>query len=122
MENIFTASKPFINFATFLGLFPMSFEGPARKRILKLSFFGVLLSCCSLLLLVYITVSNLASEDHYSTKASVFFDDTRIFLITAELLSYIFFLINQLCKRKSILRFLELIHEFDVEVNCAGFQ
>lgn len=117
MENIFTTSKPFLNFAVVLGLFPLAFEGPARKGILKSSVFGDLLSCCSLIFLIFITVSNLTSEDHYLTNTSAILDKTRSLLVTVELFSYIFLFFHQLLKRENFLRFLNLIHDFDVEVN-----
>ena len=43
MENIFTATKPFLSFAKVFGLFPMSFEGRARKGVLKVHWHDLLM-------------------------------------------------------------------------------
>lgn len=45
MENIFTAIRPFYVLAKTLGLFPMSFEGPALKgHFDQMEYFDAVLS------------------------------------------------------------------------------
>lgn len=116
MENIFTVSKPFLNVAQVLGLFPMGFAGPARKGFLTLKWFNIVISTLWLLILLCVMKFTLAFNDFVLDNSKVL--PKALKLLTNMNVSW--FLVHnlyQLYKRCNILQFLNTLHSSDEKVN-----
>lgn len=111
MENIFTASKPFLNLAKFLGVFPMSFHGPTREGLLKIRCFYVLISIVWLVTAVSLLV--IAASFDYVFESSNVLTIAWALLIKLEHCSIIFNFCYQIYKRKKALKFLLKVNESD---------
>lgn len=116
MENFFTSTKPFVIFAHTLGLFPMNFEGPARKGLLRLSYRGIVFACCSLLFVIYLVVGNILKPRRSLRDDPSFLEKILESSLYIELFSYIHLILYQMVKRHNIVRFLKLIDKVDEEV------
>lgn len=115
MENIFTISKPFLVFAKALGIFPMTFEEPARKGKLKVKLFDIVLSVLSLLAISYITLSSFSSKIFFSGDRKIM-ETAWYILKNLDVTSYFFLFWYQIVKRKSILNFVLLLADLDEKV------
>jgi hypothetical protein len=122
MENIFTVAKPFLTFGSFIGVFPMSFEGPARKGFLKCHWKDLIMtSICLSLLVVSLYVSMCMGhvfESFIDSKISSQGWNVIMNLTNSVGLCVFFY---QLWKRKNIVRFLNLILNFDMQVRMKHF-
>jgi hypothetical protein len=118
MENIFTVAKPFLTFAKLLGVFPMSFEGPARKGFLKVHWSDLMFSGLGFISLILYFYFTMLVENLFS-----FLSDSMIVLkvwkVVLKLSSLVLFcqFWYQLTRRRLIARFLHLIRNFDMEVS-----
>lgn len=59
MENIFTASKPFLKFFNYLGFFPMDYDGPAKDGKIKINAVGLIASVLNLFIVISLFITNL---------------------------------------------------------------
>lgn len=116
MENIFTASKPFITFSRVLGLFPMNFQDASRKGVLKVELSGVVSSSLGICFVTYLIFLNLTENISTLQDAKLMLTVSTI-LMNFELLSYLFLFGHQLVRRKEYIRFLKLICKVDNEVS-----
>lgn len=116
MENIFTVSQPFLIYARILGLFPMCADGPARKGFFKVKWHSVVVTVCSMFVLLYATVQNFSHYYFFNVYASDITTKAWDILKNAELCSYFLLLGYQICKRKQVVEFLRLIYQIDEEV------
>jgi hypothetical protein len=116
MENIFTAYQPFIVFFKFLGLFPLSFDGPARKGNLKFKWKNIFSSCTTILFYTFVFGFILTNR-----KVTV---DSKILYYGWSLPSLLesFFqlvlVLNQLKDAKKIVLFLKKLQAVDEKVKC----
>ena len=117
MDNVYEAVKPFYNFAKVLGLFPISFEGQTAKREFKTRKIDVALTFFSLLLFVTLfcarmenIFSRIGIKD--SDLQRIVFETTFTIMLFTLLIQFVL----QISKRVEIIRFLKLLHDFDIEV------
>lgn len=120
MENIFTVAKPFLSFAKILGLFPMTFVGHPRKGILEIKWHDVLLSFCSFTGLICLMFINLEMRVFLKNDSKVLFSAWFV-LKLLDISSYMCLFAYQLCKRKNVLNFLDLLNSVDEEVSSKSF-
>lgn len=121
MENIFTVAKPFLTFAKLVGVFPMSFEGNARKGKLKFHILNLIPSAIILgfhipLIVFFLISRNLFASLKYSKVSYEIWNILTVFKLLTELIS----LTVQLFKFKNVVELLNLIRNFDNEVNVIG--
>jgi hypothetical protein len=118
MENVFTAAEPFLVLANLIGVFPKSFDGPARKGFLKGRLRDWVLSVVSLTVLVSTIGLVLFSKESFRFLA-VSEIGFQGWYIIAYLNCFILvgLYIHQLWKRKNIVKLLNLIRSFDDEVS-----
>ena len=116
MENVFTVSQPFLIYAKTLGLFPKSFEGKATNGVFKTQLRDVLISCCSLCLVLALNVMNFYWSVPASTGSRILNIVWNLFA-DLEISLYILLFIYQIWKRKNILTFLKLIMKCDEMVS-----
>jgi hypothetical protein len=116
MENIFTAAKPFLVVSKYLGLFPMSFDGPTRKGSLKLKWTDLIY----LFLAFFLFIS--ALYFCLTSKITFYKTDSRLILETCSSLAFYSVLFDSLCLigqfyyRENVVEFLRIIQKFDFEV------
>lgn len=115
MENIFSASKPFLSFSKILGLFPLSFDGPERKGFLKIKLSGLVFSCFSCLFLVYITWANLTFMKLLTNESVILVNAWNI-AKTIETLVLFYLFGYQAFKCKNVLKFLRIVEGIDESV------
>lgn len=120
MENIFSASKPILTLAKLLGLFPMSFEGPARKGLLKLKCVNVIISLFWFVAALFMILNRSPFSKVYTGSSQVLPRAWEV-LMNLELFSYIFNFCYQNWKRKNIVKFLKIIHKSDEKVEIYLF-
>lgn len=120
MENIFTSSKSFLTYAKFLGFLPVTFIGPAREGLFKISWPGLFASCCTLLILIFGVKLNARSEETYKS-VSTFMDTACKIVINTELSSFTFLLFYQIHLRKKVENFLRLLDKYDQDVSGKNF-
>lgn len=118
MENIYTCSKPFYIFSKVLGLFPMSFDGPASKGFLKRTWHDILTSSCSLSVLVALIALQLIYGKLFQPGAPIFFKVWQLSIISCLFMLFIQFFV-QIHKRNRIQEFFGLLHKFDSEVKSS---
>lgn len=116
MENIFTSARPFCLLSKILGLFPVSFDGPAANGVLKLSFFGVVCSGLSAFIAISLIALNLLQENIPTSSSRLLSLLFRIDLLIGLLLNLIT-LFYQMGRLRSIANFLIAIHNIDEKVN-----
>lgn len=119
MENIFTVAKPFLVFARFLGLFPLSFEGPARKGILRVKLVNIAITICTMIL-IFVTVVSLFFNASNTKSNSTILSQAWSCAICFEYFSHLCLVVYQFLKRKDVLKFLQQIEKVDDQVgtNC----
>lgn len=115
MENIYTSAKPFVTFANYSGLFPLSFEGSAAKGILNLRKINLVFVCASLFTLICFIAINVVNKSFVVNNSALLVEAWNICVI-AELLSFLYLFVYQNCKRDSVVKFLKEIHEVDEDV------
>jgi hypothetical protein len=113
MENIFTSSNPMLIHSMLLGLFPMSFDGPARKGSFKTKWHDVILVVAFGIFQVFIIRTNL-TLDLWAPNVIIQFAwaVTRNF----EGFSYVLLFWYQIWNRKNIVKFLRIIDTVDQKV------
>lgn len=116
MENIYTSSKVFLNFERALGLFPMSFEGPHRKGILKFKWFNAIPPCISLLIFISLLLSNYSFKIFFMNESNIL-DNAWDVLLKMEMLTCFSLFSIQIYRRKNVRNFLKMMHKADEEVN-----
>jgi hypothetical protein len=117
MENIFTVTKPFLIFAKLLGVFPMSFEGPAGKGLLKVHWKDLIFSVVAQVYLHSNFFYSLFSINffHQSSDSKIATEGWNVIVKLFKVV-VIFQILGQLGKRKNVVRFLNLIQNFDMQV------
>jgi hypothetical protein len=115
MENVYTISKPFLIFSKVFGLFPMSFEGSARKGFLKFKWINLIFTFCLFAALTYLQVELSRRVALLLCELSLM-DKVWTSLTQAQLLSFYWCFCYQIFKSKNTLRFLQLIGSFDENV------
>jgi hypothetical protein len=122
MENIFTVAKPFLTFAKFLGIFPMSFEGPARKGFLKVHWEDLILSAVCIALSVFSFLVSMASNNFFGgfVESKISSQGWNVTLKLSNI-TMLWLLFYQFWKRKNIVEFLNLIQNFDMLVRIEDF-
>jgi hypothetical protein len=117
MENIFTVAKPFLIFAKLLGVFPMSFDGPARKGFLKTKLADLVHSIFSFVIIfsLFYYVSFASSLIKSLTATEIAFQGwmTALYLQTSI---FICLFLYQLSRCRNVVRFLNLVHCVDKKV------
>lgn len=116
MENIFTASKPFIILAKLLGLFPTSFDGPARKGSLKLKCLDILISLFWFVSICYLVFTGVSRTSFYTGSSIILAKIWDVFIKMEYSLYFIEFC-YQVSKHKNIVRFLKKIQKSDEKVS-----
>lgn len=116
MENCYIAAEPALRIAALLGIFPMSFYGPARKKSLKIGWIDIAKSCCMVVTLVVLIVANYMNKTVLRSSSEV------LFVVWKLVFSFQYFVIlllvcYQLSKLKSIVKFLRKVDESDSKVS-----
>jgi hypothetical protein len=110
MENIYTSAEHFLKFSTILGLFPCSFDGPAKDGKTKKSVFGAFCSVLSLSMSVFLMAVNLTSETRRDSQLlKIAWDISKV----AGSFSFLSMFFYQMSKVESIKMFLKTIDELD---------
>ena len=114
MENYFTSIQPFYRLAKYFGLFPMSYKGPVRKGILKLTACGIirtLLIFLVLLLMIFLIWINhvMLLSERRPFLINMVWSWFLIVIYPVILLQ----LLLQLTKMKKIRSFFLFMHEID---------
>lgn len=115
MDNIFTAVWPFYFVTKTFGLFPMSFEGPARKGNLMQKYRDFVVPFLNVsigIFLVPLIVMYPMTVDNYSPLMTTLVHLIVIFGAVLILSPFIY----QILKRHSIKKFLLDLHYFDKKV------
>lgn len=115
MENFYSSAKPFYYLGKALGLFPMSFVGSEAKGVLQTKWHGVLSSVVSFSLLVILVCLNSMPEKQSTSSSTMLTEIWKIQVVLLLLFICIQF-IDQICKRKSIASFLEIVNRIDIKV------
>lgn len=115
MENFYTSVKSFLFFAKLLGIFPMSFEGPARKGLLKVKWQNVFISFCLVLVTVSLFTMRFSFDLTFAKNSEILAKAWDI-MTDVEILSYFLLFCYQIFKRKNILKFMKTIQSIDDEV------
>jgi hypothetical protein len=117
MENVFTAAKPFVVFAKLLGVFPMSFDGPTSKGLLKTRRRDWICTSLSLLLMLsgLLLLRSLKSSFYLLADSEISLEAWYIagYLHVSSISIFIFV---QARGREKIVKFLNLLHDFDNKV------
>lgn len=114
--NIFTVSKPFLEVAKVLGIFPMSFDGAPEKGVMNVKWFDVVIWIGTVFTSVAMILLNIKPEDIFIKNSRILIWAWNVLKYT-DLISLLFLLAYQFLKRKNILKFLTAIHNVDEEVN-----
>jgi hypothetical protein len=112
MENVFTAAKPLINLAQILGLFPMSFEGPQAKGIFKTKIWTVALTVMWLIIHMSLVVPSINFSTYFDQDSKVLPNAWK-FCIILKSFSFCINFLYQTSYKRSIVEFLEKLHETD---------
>jgi hypothetical protein len=117
MENIFTVAKPFLTFAKLLGVFPMSFEGSARRGLLKVHLTDLIYPVFAQILLFSNLFYSLFAKSfyHHSSDSKITTEGWNVIVKLGKVV-VICQIIGQLWKRKNFVRFLNMIQNFDMQV------
>lgn len=120
MENIFTTVRPFYFMLKICGGFPMSFQGSVCKGLLKQNFVDTLVSIALFSTHLFAIIINSVRGDVVKSSSEILEDAWALSLIVC-LCTLTLSFIYQILKRKSTVKFLSLIHDFDRKVkliNC----
>lgn len=115
MENIYTASKPFYNLIKFLGLFPMSYDGPEVKGCLKVHRFDVISTIISWSFCVFLFSLGLIFEDG-TASTSAFLSQVWVIHHLFGNACVLIISFYQNSKYRSIANFLAAVENFDKKV------
>lgn len=118
MENIFVAAEPFLKLAKFVGFFPKSFTGPARKGNLKTSRTGLFATLCLFTLLLTVNISNVLNHgfmEVLSVHSKIFHSSWLPSVIFENVFMFVLFSF-QLCIRDVIVKFLKDLATVDENV------
>lgn len=112
MENVYTVSKTFLTTIKFLGFFPLSFEGPARKGFLKVKWYNFINVSCLIAFSIFISVL-LSKRLFFVFNDSSFIDEIWNSLMRLENFSYFGLFTYQMFRIKNTVKFLKLLYSFD---------
>jgi hypothetical protein len=118
MENCYTAAEPAILIAGMLGMFPMTFYGPARKKCLKIGWSDIAKSFCMILTLGFVTVANFLNKAVLNSRSEILFIVWK-FVFSLQYLVIFLLVFYQLSKFKSISKFLRKVDESDTKVRSS---
>lgn len=118
MENIFTASKPFIYLSKFVGMFPVSLGGAARKQFLKAEWINTVISFFILVTLICILWAHVEIIDMLFLGQSRVLISAWSVLTNLEISLFLILFCYQIYSRKNILKFLLMIEDIDDKVIC----
>lgn len=118
MENIFTASEPFLRFGKVLGYFPHNFEGPARKGFFRTAWSGLLLFCVIITSFVCINTFHMMDRTVIVTSSKI---ASNGWMITTDLAfsTHLAILLYQFYKRETVATFLKQIYDIDEDVRIS---
>jgi nitrate reductase gamma subunit len=119
MENFYTSVKPFYNFARILGFFPLVFEGPVRKGVLKKALWTSLLP---LMVLLILSVCNVLHYKHFVHDASSEFLKFSVWSI-ATMVNYTLLLLQfifHLTKASKVKKFMVFMQKCDEKFNATS--
>lgn len=120
MENVYTTVLPFYYSLKTFGGFPMSFQGSARKVILKRKIYDVFATGFWSLTLLLVFAINLTQSDSISSTSAILlkaWDFSLVVCLFTVLISFCY----QIHKRESIAKFLALVNDFDRMVKFSIF-
>jgi hypothetical protein len=111
MENFYSASKPFVMVAKFMGIFPVKLQGKKFKNSSSLHFFDVIVTLTWFFLQLLLFILIVVVDKNYENSKIL----SRVWKIlnAMEFSFMIFNFCYQIIKRKSILKFLVKIQEVD---------
>lgn len=113
--NIYTSSQPFYWFAKMLGLFPLSYIGPAEKGILTMKWHGVASTVLAFKVCVLLTAWSFYGEDNSASVSNMMsvvwiqWSAFGLFLVMIQLFI-------QFRNRESMKYFLRAVNDFDKKV------
>jgi hypothetical protein len=113
MDNVFSASQPFLFLGEILGRFPYKYQGLAREGIFKFTLRGLI---CSFVTVFVIVVFFFIGRKSVEAKSSLVVDAWYLIVIM-QIISHLFLWIYQLIKRESIETFLRQTFLVDNQVN-----
>lgn len=116
MENIYTTLEPFYILSKILGVFPKSFVAAKQKGILKLEWFDVVITCCSLFTACVLFAVEIISQFNLDRKISVSLKFWSVSLYLETFMLFIQFTI-QILNSSKIELFLKQLHKFDQKVS-----
>lgn len=115
MENIFSVSKPFLAIAQTLGLFPMAFDGAARKGLLIINRYSVAVSILWFLILLCAMKITFNFDSYFIDNSKVLPKALKL-LTNLNISSFLVHNSYQIYKRQNILNFLSTLYESDEKV------
>lgn len=115
MENIYTSAKPFYICLKVFGIYPMTF-GPTTKKFCKTKCQDILITCCSLSVLIALIVIHLVYGIDLKADSPILFKTFQVSVVFDLFMIFAQYFV-QLVKRNGIRNFLELLHKFDIDVN-----
>lgn len=118
MENIFTVAKPYLTFISLTGFFPMSFDGPASKGLLKTRKLEASISSVALAILIYILIICVINKSYVDNDSVILVAGWNIYT-NMQTASFIFMLAYQILRRNKIANLLGNIRSVDKEVRLA---
>jgi 7tm Chemosensory receptor len=116
MENIFTASKPFLTVSKVFGFFPISVVFTSKKISVNSRWLDIFFTCFSSLILITLNVLTWRNSTHLAATDSSFLNSAWNLLRKVELAVYIFLFVYQISRREKIVSFLRKLHNFDEKV------
>lgn len=116
MENIFTASKPFIYLSKFVGMFPVPLGGAARKQFSKAEWINTIISFFILVALICIIWTHVEIIDMLFLGQSKILINAWSVLTNLEISLYLILFCYQIYNRENILKFLLMIQDIDDKV------
>lgn len=114
MENVFTASQPFLVLLKAFGLFPISFKASNGKKQ-KIKLWDFLVPICSLNALICMTCANFLHFKSVESESAILTNSYH-FAMIGGFASILLMTCYQWCKYKSALKFLATINKFDSKV------
>lgn len=117
MENIFTASKYFLIFMKFFGLFPVSFKDPLWKGIQTTGIWDTIYFIFLFGLWIFAVILNIIIGNKVIVDSALLGKVWQLLLVMIMIV-IVGLLLYQMMKRKSIVEFLVTINNIDnIEVN-----
>lgn len=115
MDNIYTTVQAFATLLKVLGVFPMSFEGPARKGVLKTKFRDVVITIFPVSVLIVLILFALLDHKLVTIESSILAKAWNFCLILGLFMLLVAF-VYQIIHRHNIRDLLQLLDNFDQEV------